>query len=277
MKKVVALLAVVLLPIFASAYQEELAEMTGKIGDTITQGVVKVDTENQENSRQGKIKQVKKILKDAKHRMTTSSWGVSGGTAGGSASIDYTRRHYYDIDQIKENLKAAELDVFLKNDRAALEEVANYVTDHTYYIFTNDYAALLAIGLDYIDAAIRTKNDDYVQITTENVEYVGDIISINYYGNFYSENFVSANGMSGNLNYNGKKETVLIGNFTPAQEENLTIIGTHVIVRVVDQQLINLLVPQKQQRQRVSFWNIINDPEYGKEVGKDVTSFINNK
>lgn len=246
MKKVVTLLAVVLLPIVASAYQEDLTNLTDQIGDKVASAVAKVDAQNQANTRQDKIERIKDILSDAKYRFESSSWAASGGTGGaGSSSNLLTRHHYYKVEEITQNLNAEGLDAFLKNDAEALSEVADYVTDHNYYIFHNDFETLLAIGVTPIEAAIRTKGDEYVKIDTEETEE-GANVTITYQ-HCYLESFVGY--MHGG---------------TAAKSDSVTITVT------ATTEELNALKEEK----KVSGYN--ND-EYWKEVGRGMESFINNK
>lgn len=139
MKRVVILLAVVVLPFlaFAQTYDQETAKKFYRAID---------------------------ILSDAKAPFESSSWGATG--TGGPGSSGLTLQRYYNTEKITKSLQNEGLDKFLsdKNNRIALAAVADYVTDHSSYLtWNNDYETLLTIGIDPVEAAIRMNDEDYVQ------------------------------------------------------------------------------------------------------------------
>lgn len=254
MKKAIILSGVLLLPILVSAYQldEDLTNMANKISNQVAQAVTQAVDQNQADSRQDKIDRIKDIISDAKHSFDSSYWGASGGTSGGAASTNLlSRQKYYKVSEITENLANENLDTFLKNDKAALNEVADYVTDHYYYTFHNDFQALRAIGVDYIDAAIRTKDDEFVQISATKHDTYGNLVSITYL-NCYIESFVGT--MSGGTSPVSEQVKAIVGNFTQEQVEALQEQGYEVIIQEVTDAQLAALQPKEESNNNSNIW-----------------------
>ena len=108
-----------------------------------------------------KFYKIKGIIDNAKSPFEDNSWWYTGTAAGGDAM--FTSDRYYNTKRIKADLNAKGLDTFLQdeNNRIVLAAIANYITDHKKYTFHNDFETLLTIGIDPIEAAVRTSNDNY--------------------------------------------------------------------------------------------------------------------
>jgi len=132
MKKLLILLTVIFLPLVA------FAQTSGYDIDTVK-----------------KFDRVIEILKNAKSSFKEYNWWVTG-TASGSDGL--TLQRFYDTERIKNAFETEGLNTFLedKNNRIILSAVADYVTDHRVYEFHNDYETLLTIGINSVEAAVRT-------------------------------------------------------------------------------------------------------------------------
>ena len=108
-----------------------------------------------------KFYEVIDIVDNAIGTFDDSSWWYTGTAAGGDIST--SKKRYYDIEKIKSGLKAKGLDTFLKdqNNRIVLAAVANFITYHKRNDYYNDFETLLAVGIDPIEAAVRTSNQNY--------------------------------------------------------------------------------------------------------------------
>ena len=245
MKKIVALLAVVLLPLLASAYQLEpkYADMAKEFDEAIQLNVAKSNKTKEEASRTENIEKVKSILSNAKYTFESSTWGASGGTGGAAATMSIGRHKYYKTEEIKSNLAKEHLDTFLQNDKAALSEVADYITDHRYYIFHNDFETLLAVGVSPIEAAIRTKNEEYIKTALEDGEIT--------YQHCYMEAF-QGNMHGGTI---ARSEYITIQVQTTQEEVNA--------------------IKEKLNKKKSSAYS--DSYGYMEEVGRGMESFVSNK
>ena len=168
MKKIVALLAVVLLPFLASAYQleEEYANMAQELSNNVQLTCEKDQAETAATN----VEKIKEIINNA-----IENWDTSVHCPG--ESYPYTTssfKRYFNTQKIKNNLKANNLDTVLKNDTQLLDEIAAYVVK--IWPDRNDFETLLTIGVSPIEAAIRVKNDEYIESALD-----GEIVYTHYY------------------------------------------------------------------------------------------------
>ena len=253
MKKIVAIFTVLLLPLLASAYElePEYADFAKELTETIQPTVANANNSNQEASRWDKIQKVKNILDAAKHQFQSSSWGASGGTSGAGSSATifdlFDREHYYNVEEITSNLRAEGLDTFLKNDQDAMDTVADYTTDHYYYIFHNDFEALLALGVNPIEAALRTGHNSYVDSALKN----GTITYKHYY-------------LSSSSGYMSGSTTAVIADIT------IDVTTTQEEVNAIKEKL-------KKNEQAKEHSEEVRRTSYWKQVGEGFESFVNDK
>ena len=74
-------------------------------------------------------------------------------------------KRYYKTDIIKTSLQKQKLMDILKNNEQVSHQVARYIVNHNPH--TNDFEALLAIGVNPIEAAVRLNNEEYIQSALE--------------------------------------------------------------------------------------------------------------
>jgi len=158
MKKFIILTGILLLPFLATAYDfgpeySAMAENTNKV---LTNAITRLGDENEFNARRDTIRQIKTIIKSAQKNFS-GRWGDN-----------LVPSKYYDTSEIKQNLRAKLLDFFLSGDPEALAEVADYITQHSFLVNPhNDFETLLTVGVNPIEAAIRTDHDDYLKSALE--------------------------------------------------------------------------------------------------------------
>jgi len=153
MKKLIILSGILLLPFLATAYDfgPEYSAMAESTAKTLNNAIVRIDDENELTTRKDKIEKIKSIIRTAQKNFTGKD---------GDALVS---SKYYDIDEIKANLAEKGLDTFLANDAEALEEIADYITQHFFLINSyNDFETLYTVGVNPVEAAIRSGHDDYV-------------------------------------------------------------------------------------------------------------------
>lgn len=103
--------------------------------------------------------------------------------------IIFTR--YYNVYLLKKNLQTENLKSILKDNKEVSYTIARYIVKNNPH--TNDYEALLAIGINPIEAAVMLDNEEYIQsaltkgtitfpycYTTTTVEHNGDRILHGY-------------------------------------------------------------------------------------------------
>lgn len=152
MKKFTILAGILLLPLLATAYDfgPEYSAMAESTAKAITSAIARFDDGNLLTTRKDKIEKIKIIIKTSQKNFT-----------GKEGDVLVTSK-YYDIDEIKANLAEEGLDTFLASDAAALEEIADYITQHFIVNAYNDFETLYTVGVNPIEAAIRSGHDDYV-------------------------------------------------------------------------------------------------------------------
>ena len=247
MKKLIILLTVMFLPLFAFAQTPVYNFDTVKKFDRIIQ-----------------------ILKNAKSPFMSYSWWVTG-TASGTDG--FTLQRYYDTDRIKQLFESEGLDTFLadENNRIILSAVADYVIDHRVYTFHNDYEALLTIGIDPLEAAVRTSGtSSYLNSALEN-----DII---YYYHCYTNSYVSS--MGGHVDALKERREIE----AQTNEEEVAAIQNKLenekpLVKEFKKEMNRLRkeerrLPLKKLKKQIA--KTMNT-EYMKEVAKGIESFVNNK
>ena len=75
-------------------------------------------------------------------------------------------KRYYDVELLKMSLSTSQnYGDILKNDTQVLHEAARYILNN--YPHRNDFEALLAIGIDPVEAAVRMNNEEYIQSALE--------------------------------------------------------------------------------------------------------------
>ncbi len=74
-------------------------------------------------------------------------------------------QRYYKTGQLKTYLDKQNLTDVLKNNKQVLHQAARYIVRN--YPHNNDYEALLAIGVDPVEAAIRLNNEENIKSALE--------------------------------------------------------------------------------------------------------------
>ena len=182
MKKAVITVMILLFPFLISAFElnEEQKNMSEQIGNTVQATCNAQNARAVNSSRKEKIKRIKEILADAKRPFDSIiTWSSSGSVT----PQVFVKNRYYDTDMISQKLADEKLKTFLENDKEALNNVAAYTTNHRFYVFHNDFEALLAIGVSPIEAALRTGHDDYVTDALQK----GEITYTHCYREYYEE------------------------------------------------------------------------------------------
>lgn len=168
MKKIIILAGVLLLPFLASAYQlkEEYANMAQELNNNIQLTC----EQNQAETAATNVEKIKEIINNA-----IENWDTSVHCPGESYPYSASSfKRYFNTQKIKDELKANNLDTVLKNDTQLLDEIAAYVVK--IWPDRNDFETLLTIGVSPIEAAIRVKNDDYIESALN-----GKIVYTHYY------------------------------------------------------------------------------------------------
>lgn len=167
MKKIIAILAVILLPLLASAYELEpqYKQMTQEL-NVVIDNQISASTEETETA--DLYSTVVSILK----RAVGSSGAYGGfGTGGAGGSSSETA---YKVDVIKsgirEQLKQHNIDIVqeLRNDEAARYKVAKYVTKES--PLQNNFEALWTLGMEPVEAAVWTNKEEYIESAVNNHE-----------------------------------------------------------------------------------------------------------
>ncbi len=143
MKKISLLVLLFLLPFLVFAQEVSIS------GQEDTTSLYSVDTAK-------KFKRIQHIIKDAEKCLQLP------------LKVNLIRGGYgciYNIEEIKYNLESENLDVFLKDDNneIVLDSVAEYITDKNKNIYHDNYELLVTIGINPIEAAIRTEEDRYIE------------------------------------------------------------------------------------------------------------------
>ena len=74
-------------------------------------------------------------------------------------------QRYYRTGHLKTYLQKYNLANLLKNNEQVQHQVARYIVNH--YPHNNDFEALLAIGVDPVEAAVRLNNEEYIKSALE--------------------------------------------------------------------------------------------------------------
>ena len=151
MKRIFLLAVLFLLPLIA--FTQEVSSVDDKAS------LYNIDTAK-------KFKRIKEIVKDAKTCMQlTHHTNMQQGGFG----------YFYDIEKVKSDFANENLDSFLKdnNNRIVLAAVADYVMDTSYGSYHDNYELFITMGMDSVEAAVRTGEDKYIEeaLNLETISY----------------------------------------------------------------------------------------------------------
>ena len=172
MKKTVTLLAVLLLPLLASAYEvnlEQQAALAQEFNGVITTALENQLTEEVNASEQQRrnplYKDMVSILRNSRG-VVGSAGGIS--TGGGGANITPA---FYDTKVLKQHLAQYQskhntnLVQQLKNNKDVMDAVAKYIVKEE--PLRNNFETLLTIGMEPVEAAVWSKKEEYVRSALE--------------------------------------------------------------------------------------------------------------
>ena len=190
MKKMFTLLAVLLLPLLAFAGQQE-NEVTAMAEELGLESTIKSSVQaTYERVKNNKIQRVKDLIYKSQHEFADNVWsGGAGGTAGASGNVLNSTHKFYDTQELKQDLESENLLNFLARNPKALDEVADYTTEH-FFLWTahNDFETLLLLGVHPIEAALRTDTPYEIEMQNQTeVHYTID------YEHCYREGFIQNN------------------------------------------------------------------------------------
>lgn len=154
MKKIFLLVGLFLLPFFATAQNVSTQGQAASGGETSSY------TDDNVLDTAAKFERVKELIEDAETCLQLPrSKNIS---MGGYGCV-------YDIKTFKNNLESEELDAFLKdgNNGIVLSAVADYIADISSPVYHDNYEMLITLGIDPVEALVRTGNEDYADSVIE--------------------------------------------------------------------------------------------------------------
>lgn len=239
MKKTLILAGIFLLPLLVSAYEldPEYANFAKELNVTVKQETINKVTEAKPSTRKEKIKKVKQLIRRSQNTFDESSWSGGFGTGGSGGYVNLFSHHrYYNTADLSVYLNEEDLKAFLANDKDALDEVADYTTEHRRSIIAhNDFETLLVLGVDPFEAAVRTNSKMSITREIETNEFIYKI----EYPHCYLETFRNSTPM------------VSSGHSTP-KTENREITGSATFKEI-------MAIKQKFQKKESSWdWNDSN-------------------
>ena len=175
MKKAIILTTILLLALLAYSFEinEGSSSLTQEIKNTIQEDVTNPPLKDKLIRKQ-KIKRIKAMLRNP---LGASIVTIEDG--------EQKTKFYCDPNYLSKELKKYNLQTFLENDKAALAEVSDYfISRLNGHGPVNDFEVLVTLGVEPIEAAIRTNHDDYIQSALDN----GTISYISYEGHMNRKN-----------------------------------------------------------------------------------------
>ena len=164
MKRTAALAGLLLLPLLAFAYELEpeyvefAKELNGTLETTVQETADGYETDITNNKTdKTPLEQIKAILRNCKAEFMDSH-SCKGEVLPPYASPWILR--YFNTNILAKQLEEQQLDSILKNDEELLNEIANYIVKTRPN--RNDFETLLTVGVNPIEAAIRTNKEDYI-------------------------------------------------------------------------------------------------------------------
>ena len=144
-------------------------------------------------------------------------------------------QRYYRTGHLKTLLQKYNLANILKNNEQVLHEVARYIVNN--YPHNNDFEALLAIGIDPVEAAVRLNNEEYLDSALEK--------GVITYPHCYTVTSINMDNSSAVLNGYIEPSTIKV-NTSQEQIEDIKL-------KIQEQEII-----RKKSRLLRKFWDKIN-------------------